>query len=202
LFDAAGRNRGGFSETVNTNLTADNYKFAQTNGLSYSANTELPPGYYQLRAVVRENGSGRLGSISRYIEVPDLSKKKLAMSSLFLFGVEPGQNNTPPQPLQAQRQLSRKQDLRYAVVIYNPKLEGGKPAIRSQLIVSQANKLLFQEPEQTLRGPLAGIQVIKVGQLGLSKVQVGTYVLTLIVSDSLDKKGRKMSRSIDFTVVN
>lgn len=201
VFDASGKNRGGFSETVNTNLLPADYKFAQTQGLSYSASTQLPPGYYQLRAVVRENGSGRLGSISRYIEVPDLSKKKLTMSSLFLFGVDLTQNNKPPDALQAQRRLSRKQDLRYAAIIYNPKLDGGKPALTSQLIISQGNKVLFKEPEQSLTGPITGSQIIKVGQLGLSKVVNGNYVLTLIVTDTLDKK-RRMARSIDFSVVD
>jgi VWFA-related protein len=202
VFDASGKNRGGFSETVNANLPPAEYKFAQAQGLSYSASTQLPPGYYQLRAVVRENGSGRLGSISRYIEVPDLSKKKLTMSSLFLFGVDPGQSNKPPDPLQAQRRLSRKQDLRYAAIIYNPKLEGGKPALISQLIVSQGNRVLFKEPEQPLTGPLTGFQVVKIGQLVLSKVAKGTYVLTLAITDTLDKKDRRIFRSIDFTVVD
>ena len=32
-------------------------------GLTYTANTQLPPGYYQLRAVVREEGTGNLGAV-------------------------------------------------------------------------------------------------------------------------------------------
>ncbi len=45
--------------------------------------------------------------------------------------------------------------------------------------------------------------VSKVGQLGLSKVQPGRYVLTLIVIDPLaDKKQQRVSRSVGFTVVD
>jgi hypothetical protein len=41
------------------------------------------------------------------------------------------------------------------------------------------------------------------GQLALSGVAPGRYVLTLIVTDTLaDKKTSTQSRSIDFTVVN
>ncbi len=201
VFDAAGRNRGGFSDTINTNLSPSDYKFALTHGLSYSASTQLPPGYYQLRAIVRENGTGRLGSISRYLEVPDLAKKRLTMSSLFLFGVDPNQSNKAPDTLQAQRRLSRTQDLRYAAIIYNPKLSSGQQQLRTQTIVSQGTKILLQEPEQPLNGSVNGIQIVKVGQLGLSRVALGTYVLTLVVIDTLDKRDRKIARSIDFTVV-
>ena len=204
VFDQMGKVRGGFSETVNSNLTPEEYKRALANGLSDSAHTELPAGFFQLRVVVRENETGRLGTTSKYLEVPDLSKKQLTESSVFLFAVDPNQNGTAGAvPLQAVRQVSRKQDLRYAVVVYNPKLIGGQAQLRTQLIVSQGNKVLYQEPEQPLNGPLRGIQIVKVGQLALAKVLPGKYLLTLIVSDPLGgKKARPVARSLDFTVVD
>ena len=202
VFDLLGKSRGGFSETINANLSDADYKRAMASGLSYSAHTELPTGNFQLRAVVRETTTGRLGSMSRYLEVPDLSKKLLTMSSMFLFGIDPSKSgNAGITPLTALRQLSRKNDLRYATIIYNPKVDNGKPQLRTQLIISQGDKIIFKEPEEPLNGPMSGIQIIKVGQLGLSKVAPGRYVLTLVVTDTLDKKDRKMSRSIDFTVV-
>ena len=203
VFDQLGRSRGGFSETVNTNFGPEDYKRALSSGLSYSAHTELPTGNFQLRAVVRENGTGRIGSISRYLEVPNLSKKLLTMSSLFLFAVDPKKDSkSAPVPLQALRQVSHQQDLRYAAIIYNPKLSAGQPQLRTQLIVTQGNKVLLREAEEPLNGPLSGIQIVKIGQLGVSKVIPGTYVLTLVVTDTVEKKVQKMSRSIDFTVVD
>src|SRR5262249_17952649 len=106
-------------------------------------------------------------------------------------------------PLQELRQISRKQELRYAAIIYNPKVSGGQPQLRTQLVVSQGGKVLFQEPEQPLTGPMSGVQVVRVGQLGLSKVAPGQYVLSLITIDTLaDKKFRTVNRSVDFTVTN
>ncbi len=205
VFDQMGKVRGGFSETVNSNLSPEEYKRALATGLSDSAHTELPPGYFQLRVVVRENETGRVGTTSKYLEVPDLSKKQLTTSSIFLFAVEPNQtDNKGAVPLQALRQVSRKQDLRYAVVVYNPKLNsGGKPQVNTQLIINQGNKVLLQQPEEPLTGQLIGIQIIKIGQLALAKVLPGKYLLTLVVSDPLGgKKARPVARSIDFTVVN
>ena len=200
VFDQTGRNRGGFSETVNLDLTKDEYQRALLQGLPYSANTEVPPDYYQVRVVVREASSGSLGTFSKYVEVPDLTKGKLAMSSLFLFATDA--KGAKPEPLLAVRQLTRKQDLRYVTLIYNPKLKDGSPQLHSQMIISQGYKVLFSEPEQPVESKGTG-PVTKMGQLGLSKVAPGRYVLTLIITDTLaDKKIQTMARSIDFTVVN
>ncbi|HKY30854.1 MAG TPA: VWA domain-containing protein [Pyrinomonadaceae bacterium] len=203
VFDQVGRSRGGFSETVNANLTEQDYQRALLTGITYSASTQVPPGYYQVRLVVREAETGKLGTVSRYFEVPDLSSKSLLMSSILLYEVAPGTRDTPVQ-LSAARVISRDKDLRYAAVIYNAKAEGGKPQVRSRLIISQNGKVLFQEPEQpvTTAGSASG-ELVRVGQLGMSKVSPGRYVLTLVTTDPLaDKKRQTVSRSVDFTVVN
>jgi hypothetical protein len=149
-----------------------------------------------VRSVVRDSKSGQLGTFSKYLEIPDLSKGKLSTSSLFLFAVN---QSGPPVPLLALRQLTRKEDLRYAVSIYNAKTKDGKPQVRSQMIISQGGKVLFSEPEQAIEG--GGTQVTKMGQLGLAKVPPGRYVLTVVISDPNDNK-TKIARSLDFTVVN
>lgn len=207
LLDQVGKSRGGISQTVNADLTEEDYRRALATGLSYTANTQLPPGYYQVRLVVRETESGKMGTVSRYFEVPDLSQKQLTMSSVLLYEVNPNgkeSNDKTPQLLPATRVISRKNELRYATVVYNAKTEGGKPQVTSRLIISVGSKVLFQEPEQpvTTPGSESG-QLVRVGQLSLSKVPPGRYVLTLVVNDPLaDKKRQTSSRSVDFTVVD
>lgn len=204
VFDQSGKNRGGISQTINADLSEQEYQRALANGISYTASTQAPPGYYQVRLVVREVSTGKVGSVSRYFEVPDLSSKQLLMSSVMLYQVNPSGADKNPQQLSPSRVISRKQELRYAVVVYNAKLDGSKPQAKSQLIISQDGKLLFKEPEQPIQTPgSAAGQFIKVGQLGLSKVNPGRYVLTLVVADPLaDKKRQIVSRSVGFTVVD
>src|SRR5918912_1201613 len=199
VYDELGKLRGGFSETVNTALTPEERQNALKTGLPYYANTQLPPGYYQLRLAVRETTTGKLGTLSRYVEVPDLSKGRLAMSSIFLHAVDPTKA-AQPVPLLALRQLSRRQELRYTAIIYNAKAAGGKPQLRSQLIISQGDRVLFREPEQEVEPRGAdSTQLIKVGQIGLSKVQPGRYVLTLVITDPFSEKNNQtLSRSVDF----
>ena len=151
VFDELGRSRGGISQTVNANLTPEDYQRALASGLGYTASTQLPPGYYQVRLVVREAESGNVGTVSRYFEVPDLSNKRLTASSLFLYAVNPGGGKDAVQQLGAMPRLTRKQELRYAVMVYNAKAGGGQSQLRTQLSVSQNGKVLFQEPEQ--QGP-------------------------------------------------
>jgi VWFA-related protein len=201
LMNSRGKADGGFSQTVTANLSPADYKRALDLGLTYSAHAQLVPGTYQLRAVVREADSGRLGSLSQYLEVPDLSKKNLTASSIFLYAVEPNQANAAPQPLTALRQLPRKQDLRYAAVIYFPKISDGKTQLTSQVVVSQGDKVVFQEAEQPVTGTVQNDQLLKIGQLGLGKARPGRYVLTLLIREP-GKKDKSIIRSVDFNLVD
>ncbi|HBB97849.1 MAG TPA: hypothetical protein DC054_20905 [Blastocatellia bacterium] len=202
VLNSLGKTQGGFSQTIHSTLSDKDYQRALTSGLSYTAHAELPAGTYQLRAVVRDTGSGKLGSVTQYIEVPDLSKKRLTSSSVFLYAVNP-QAGSKPDPLNALRQLPRAQDLRYAAVIYNPKLADGKSQLRSQTIISRDGKIIYQEPEAPITTAIQNGQVIKVGQLGLGKAQAGHYILTLVITDPLaDKQSRIIVRSVDFMLTD
>ena len=201
VYDEFGKLRGGFAYTFKPTLSPEQLK--QADGLSYTASTQLPPGNYQIRIVVRENDTGSLGTLSRYLEIPDLTNGRLAMSSIFLFAADPKDASTPPTPLLALRRLSRKQDLRYATLIYNPKLDKDhKAQLRSQLTISQGDTVIFQEPEQTL-DVQGNQQARKLGQLALAKVKPGRYTMTLTITDPLaDKKASSVSRRADFIVVD
>jgi VWFA-related protein len=201
VFDQLGKQIKGFSETVNLDLSEEHFKVAMNEGLTYSASTDLEPGYYQIRSVVREASTGSMGTFSKYLEIPDLTKDRLAMSSLFLYAVDSGK---PPLPLLAVRQVKRGQDLRYAAMVYNAKLKDGKPQVTSQLLISQAGKILLREPVQPVTAPAdASAPIAKIGQFGTAKVPKGKYSLTLILTDTLaDKKYQTLSRSLDFQVVD
>jgi VWFA-related protein len=212
VFDELGKLRGGFSETVNASLTPDELRrAAKDGGLPYTTSTILPAGVYQVRLAIRDSKSGAVGTLSRYLEVPDLSKGRLAASSLLLGATGPEMKADNPTPLSASRRISRKQDLRYAVVVYNPKLKGGKPQVQTQLVISQNGQVIYKEAEETIT--IAGNssqaskvdvpQAIRIGQLGLARVKPGRYTATLVITDTLaDKKAQTITRSMDFEVID
>src|SRR5439155_22363888 len=92
-------------------------------------------------------------------------------------------------------QVSRKQDLRYAVIIYNAKNKDSHPQVRTQLSISQNGKTLFQEQEEVVQPSASNPkQLIKVGQIGLSKVPPGRYTMTVSITDPLaDKKSQTLT---------
>ena len=99
--------------------------------------------------------------------------------------------------------MSRHQDLRYAVVIYNPKLKGGHPQVRTQLVISQNGQPVYREPEQEVAAGNNPTQLIKLGQLGMARVKPGRYTMTLRITDQLaDKKTPPVIRSMDFVVID
>jgi VWFA-related protein len=66
-------------------LDEQKYQEALANGLNYRADFQLKrPGAYQLRAVLRDDATGSTGAASQFIQVPDLSKNRLALSGLVL----------------------------------------------------------------------------------------------------------------------
>jgi len=203
VFDELGKLRGGFSDTLNASMTLDELSTAvKGGGLSYITGTTVPAGVYQLRLAIRDKKSGAIGTLTRYLEVPDLSKGRLAASSLLLGAAPRGEMGADnPIPLSANRRISQKQDLRYAVVIYNPKLKSGKPEVQTQLVITQNGREIYKGPEEMIASAGSG-QAIKLGQMGLSRVKPGRYTMTLLITDTLaDKKANTLARSMDFVVV-
>ena len=198
VLDQLGQQRGGFSETVHLNLTKENYQQAISEGLVYSAETECRLAFTSFDLWFGKGDYGNIGTFSKYFEIPDLKKGRLAASSLFLFGVD---NSNNANPLLAVRNVSRSQDLRYAVVIHNAKMKDGKPQINTQLIISQGNRVLLREPEPLEAPANSSVPLAKVGQFGI-QMQPGRYTLTLLITDPAADKKMPITRSLDFTVVD
>ena len=93
VIDEVKRPIGRVRETVKLNL--DQSIGARQKNIEYTTSFNLPPGKYDLKFVVRENQTGRMGSFEATITLPDLKKAPLKMSSIVLS---------------AMRQPSKKQD--------------------------------------------------------------------------------------------
>ncbi len=82
VYDSAGKQVEGNSAHVEGHLMAERLAQAKTSGFRFSRRLSLKPGAYQVRIGVREEGTDRMGTASAWIEVPELAKEKLEMSSL------------------------------------------------------------------------------------------------------------------------
>ena len=93
VIDETKRPVGRVRDTVKLNLDASQQ--ARQKNIQYTTSFNLPPGKYQIKFVVRENETGRMGSFIAEVTLPDLKKAPLKMSSILLA---------------SQREPSKKQD--------------------------------------------------------------------------------------------
>jgi len=77
-----------FSKRMALTPAASNSMPDETFTFKYQA--VLPPGLYQVRVGTRDERSGKTGTVHQWIEIPDLSDHKLALSSLITGEVPPG----------------------------------------------------------------------------------------------------------------
>ncbi len=82
VIDEVKRPIGRVRETVKLNL--DPTLNARQKNIQYTTSFNLPPGKYQLKFVVRENQTGRMGSFEADVTLPDMKKVPLKMSSIVL----------------------------------------------------------------------------------------------------------------------
>jgi VWFA-related protein len=206
-------------------LPDDVYKRTLRDGLVYYVTVPVKkPGAYQLRMSFRDTASERVGSASQFIDVPDLKKNRLSLSSVVLRGTLPNATranaaDAPPQdqegldkgPAEASpalRHLRHGMMLNYGYYIYNAKLDKADnlPKLTTQVQLFREGKPVFTGKELPLVVKDASDlkRLIAGGALQLgTDLPAGDYVLQITVTDALaDQKHRTATQWMDFSIVN
>jgi VWFA-related protein len=208
-------------KTYTLKAKEDLYQQILKRGFVYTINLPVKkPGAYQLRVAVRDNGSERVGSANQFIEVPDINKGRLALSSLIATGKDPkdttqnqsGENgDTTGQPVSQSSTATRKfrpgMEVSYAFMIYNAQVDQAsrQPQIESQVILYRDGQPVYtSQPARIRVEEQVSFKEIFAGsnlQLG-DNMQPGEYVLQIVVTDKLAKdKYSTVTQWIDFEVV-
>ncbi len=204
--------------------TEEEYQRILRDGLVYTSNIALKqPGAYQFRIVARDPATGKLGSAGQFIQIPDLKKKRLAMSGIVLAGTPKGTNNVAaalaaPAQGEAQseqrrqrelamtlRRLPRNAVLDYAFHVYNAALN---PATKQPQLISftelyQNGKRIHQGQERpvALGENVTAQRVACFGQMSFDNMAAGEYALRVVVKDqAANRKYAQVEQWIDFTV--
>ena len=82
--NAQGKPLQGLRTALDLTLRPETYERVRKFGLRANPRIELPPGRYQLRVGVRENGGGEMGTVFYDLDVPDFAREPLTMSGLLL----------------------------------------------------------------------------------------------------------------------
>src|SRR5215212_5211701 len=76
-----GKAVGGFKDRLEVAVWFPQYMGQPRRDLVYNFQSPLAPGLYQVRVAARDDKTGRVGSAVEWIEIPDLSARKLSLSS-------------------------------------------------------------------------------------------------------------------------
>jgi VWFA-related protein len=195
----------------------DEYKHLLANGLMYSVRHPIrKPGAYQLRVALRDATSQKVGSATQFIEVPDVNKGRLQLSSLVVRGdlavrsADPNQSEgkvdePDPKASPVLRTFKPGKALTYAYQVLNAHATSGKTQLESRTRVFRDGKQLYEGKPLPVTAP--GEQkdpknLIAAGRLQLGgKMAPGDYVLQVIVTDKLaPEKKQVASQWTDFVI--
>lgn len=185
------------------------YKQVMAEGLTYRADFPIKkPGAYQFRAVLRDTESKRLGTASEFINVPDLSKSRLAMSGLVLTLPKAEGDKTESDDVLTSpyvRSFAKSGWVQYGSAIYNAAVDKktNQPQLSVQAEIYRDGKLLKQLPPKSIELPAkaSAKRFDFVGQMLLNNFQPGDYLLRVVITDALAKKKvGQVEQWMDFTV--
>jgi VWFA-related protein len=189
--------------TFKTRLSVSHLDAAQQGdaGVVYTYKTPLTPGLYQVRAATRDSKSGKVGSASQWIEIPDLSKHQLTLSSFLLGGqvidVKPkpdaakGPEAAAPQvQFSVDRRFKRSSQLSFWLFIYNAKRGANgtsAPDIATQIEVFGNGQTIVKTPVRKIETTgMPDLQRIAYGgQFPLAALAPGRYELKVTITDQL-----------------
>ena len=183
------------------------------------------PGAYQLRVALRDSQTGKIGSASQFIEIPNLKKKRLTLSGIVLENLTEAQWNqlagsasnsaetkdnrvieaTNPMNDTSLRRFKRGTILRYAFEVYNSDAEAARNAnLTMQIRVFHDGRMILEGKQKTLdaRGQIDPQRLKSTGAIDLTeKMEFGEYILQIIVTDnSVKGKRRTASQFVQFEI--
>ncbi|HEY5382448.1 MAG TPA: VWA domain-containing protein [Acidobacteriaceae bacterium] len=207
--DAQGIAVGNVRDTVK--LAIDQSQHVERKNIEYSTGFALAPGRYHLKFVVRENQTGAMGSFETDLQVPDLKKVPVKLSSIVLASQRtPTKDKNSLNPLDRDGVLwvpnvahvfRQDQHLYLLYELYDPAKEKGAatPAASPGLARRESSPVRVLTSMELLSGgvkvyetPLVTSQTLNDPQRGgvafqldvpLSQLKPGTYVCQINVID-------------------
>ena len=196
-----GKVAGSFRNQLNINPRQGS---DSSGGVFYNHHTPLTPGIYQFRVAARDEKSGRVGSATQWIVIPDLNRNQLTLSSLLLGGqVIEDRNNKASNPqvqLSVDHSFPRTSPLGYWIFVYNAKRDaGGNPQLTVQTHVLRDGRAILSSPQRKVNNGGPDPQRIPFGEeLALKTLTPGRYDLKVTITDGV--AGTTATQLADFIV--
>ena len=212
IFTDQGRPAGSFKDRITIVGDPETLKeSAQSAPLIYNFPSYLKtPGLYQVRVAARDSKSGRVGSASQWIELPDLSSHHLSLSSLLVGEITKEAESLKADPAaiagarpSVDHRFDRTSRLRFLTFIYNA--SRGTNGASSPDVALQVQVLRDDQPVITT--PLRKVQnegvadlarIAYAAELSLEGMPAGRYVLQVTAIDRIAKTSA--SQRVNFEI--
>lgn len=208
------------NRTHNIKARGETYEQMLNKGFVYLLDVPTKKaGAYQLRVAIRDVNSKKLGSISQYVEVPNISRGQLVTSGIILSSEKSStldknkaveineskesDDNHNSLLTSVIREFNAGDILKFAYQAYNVRSVGNpKPTLKYQANLFLDDKKIFTGKE-IIVDLTEGVDTVPISgafQLGKQLVP-GNYVLQIITSESLGNgRGGTSEQFIDFKV--
>ena len=187
-----GKPAGSFKTRLTVGVLPANVTQEQA-GVVYNYKTALKPGLYQVRAAVRDEKNGNVGSAQQWIEIPDLSARHLTLSSLMVRpATQEKKTDEAASPAQLQfsvdRRFPRSSQLSFLLFIYNATRGANgtsAPDVTAQVEVFRRGKAIIATgPRKLSTQSLDDLARIPYGgQFPLATLPAGRYDLQVTITD-------------------
>ena len=188
-----GKQTGSFKNRVN--VTPSSLTAGEASTVTYNHKLPLKPGLYQVRVATRDHNSGRVGSAAQWIEIPDLSSKRLTLSSLLVGGQFIGANqksagsSSDQLQFSVDRRFQKGAHLNFLTLIYNAAGGTSKPDLEAQIKIYRDGKAVVSSPAlKAAADPGSDLTRIPYGaDVALQTLPAGRYLLHVTISDRIAK---------------
>jgi VWFA-related protein len=212
-FDSTGRPAGQTVRSQALNIAPNELAAVLRDGLVYVLDTPIgKAGPYTFKAAVREGASGRIGAASRFVDVPDTSKARVALSGIVLGASQAISDNsgrseehraaTSP----AVRRFAPGSKLSYSLFVYNISANALDASAKFTIDVAlyRDDTLIQSEPRRSLAesriGAPDGLAVG--GLLALSSdLAPGAYAVSVAIKRD-GRSGVLARQWADFEIVD
>jgi hypothetical protein len=168
--------RGSFASFKQTlGLKRDALARAGLRFAQWGQQLQLPPGLYQVGVAVRDRRTGRVGSASQWVEIPQPTSP--ALSSIFLAEAKQGAGTAP---VNVSRRFARDSRLRFQTFVYNAQGSDGSDVTLRVEVLRDGTPVLTLPEASTARGTSTDPARLPFsGELSLAELPPGRYVIQI-----------------------
>lgn len=200
VYNSKGERVDSFNQTLTVEAKSSKVNKDNLTPLIYSHQTKLKPDLYQIRVAARGKKTARTGSANNWVNIPDLSKPEIALSSLIINEIKRDiktvsnvnlQKNEETIEVSIDRKFSNNSTLRFLVYIYNSKNKknnGKTPEVFLETVILSQNKIVLTSGQSAIQ--TTGVDASRIPyivEIPLGSLSRGFHELRVKVQEKLTK---------------